>query len=69
MQQPQATTKNYESKSGGIVNTLNDMQDEAEDQLASLRKEEMKKKFDFQMLKQSLTDAVANLQESVKEAG
>ena len=38
LQQPQAATKAYESKSGSIVETLLQMQDEAEGQLAALRK-------------------------------
>jgi hypothetical protein len=67
-QQPQASSKNYESKSGGIVATIEDMQDKAEEQLQGLRKEEMQSKFDFQMLAQSLTDSVANLKKTVAEA-
>jgi chromosome segregation ATPase len=67
-QQPQASSKNYESKSGGIVATIEDMQDKAEEQLQGLRKEEMQSKFDFQMLAQSLTDSVANLKKTVDEA-
>jgi chromosome segregation ATPase len=67
-QQPQASSYNYESKSGGIVATIEDMQDKAEEQLNSLRKEEMTKKFNFEMLQQSLTDAVANLEKEVGEA-
>lgn len=66
--QPQAKVVAYESKSGGIVQTILDMQDEAEGNLASLRKEEMKKKHTFEMLQQSLTDAIANLEEESKEA-
>jgi chromosome segregation ATPase len=67
-QQPQASTKNYESKSGGIVATIEDMQDKAEEQLQGLRKEEMKSKFDFQMLSQSLNDSITTLKKTVAEA-
>jgi hypothetical protein len=67
-QQPQAAKYNYESKSGGIVSTIEDMQDKAEEQLQGLRKEEMTKKFNFELLQQSLTDAVANLEKTVTEA-
>jgi len=67
-QQPQASSKNYESKSGGIVATIEDMQDKAEEQLQGLRKEEMQSKFDFQMLAQSLNDSVTNLKKTVAEA-
>merc|ERR1719486_99784 len=66
-QQPQAASYNYESKSGGIVDTLRDMQDKAEDQLASLRKDETKARHAFELLKQGLNDAVANLEKVVAE--
>jgi len=49
----------YESKSGGIVDTLNDMLDKAEGQLAEARKKEMKAKNNYDMLKLELTDAIA----------
>jgi hypothetical protein len=68
VQQPQASTKNYESKSGGIVSAIEDMQDKAEEQLQGARKEEMQKKFDYQMLAQSLSDSITNLKKTVDEA-
>jgi len=65
---PQAGVKNYESKSGGIVATIEDMQDKAEEQLQNLRKEEMTSKFNFQLLSQSLNDSITNLKKTVAEA-
>jgi len=68
-QQPaQATTYNYESKSGSIFETLKDMKDKAHSQLSSLRKEEMNAKHNFQMLKQSLEDAITNVKAGVNTA-
>jgi len=67
-QQPQASTKAYESKSGGIVETLKDMQDKAEDQLNELHKYGLKTRGEFNVLEQTLTDAIANLNEQISEA-
>jgi chromosome segregation ATPase len=68
VQQPQAATYNYESKSGGIVDTINGMKAQAADQLAALRKAEMKAKFDYQLLSQSLNDSIKVLSDTVAEA-
>ena len=67
-EQPQAAEYGYESKSGGIVSTIEDMQDKAAGELQDLRKAEMKSKFDFQLLEQSLTDAIANTKETIADA-
>jgi len=48
----------YESKSGGIVDMLQDMKEKAETQLSESRKEEMKAKMNYEMLKMSLTDKI-----------
>merc|ERR1719169_371139 len=48
----------YKGHSGGIVDVLQDMLDKAEDQLAEARKEEMTAKHEYDMLKQSITDAL-----------
>merc|ERR1719460_2952110 len=49
----------YKSKSGGIVATLEDMLEKAKAEQADGQKAEMNAKFDFDMLKQKLEDAVA----------
>jgi len=51
---------NYEKKSGDIVAILEDMKDKAETQLSDLRKAEKTAKFNFEKLKQSIDDQVAN---------
>merc|ERR1719352_934483 len=50
----------YESKSGGIMDVLNDMMDKAETQLAELRKAEATAKGNYDLLKQGLVDQLAN---------
>merc|ERR1719230_1819052 len=54
--QPQATMVAYESSSGGIVKTIEEMQGKAEDTLSSLRKKEMSDAQAFAMLDQGLKD-------------
>merc|ERR1719207_309051 len=49
----------YESKSGGIVDVLEDMKDKAETELADLRKAETAASHNYDMLKQSLIDSIA----------
>jgi predicted nucleic acid-binding Zn-ribbon protein len=53
---PAAAT--YESKSGSIVDVLEDMKDKAESELDELRKAEGNAKHNFNMLKQSLEDQI-----------
>merc|ERR1719327_2611047 len=48
----------YESKSGGIVDVLEDMKEKAETQLSESRKAEMTAKQNYEMLKLTLTDKV-----------
>merc|ERR1719299_187143 len=48
----------YKSKSGGIVETLEDMLEKAKGELADAQKAEMNSKFDYDMLKQKLEDAM-----------
>merc|ERR1719473_1524335 len=48
----------YESKSGGIVDVLEDMKEKAETQLSEARKAEMTAKQNYEMLKMSLTDKI-----------
>merc|ERR1719454_2000457 len=49
----------YKSQSGGILSTLEDMLEKAQAEHADAQKAEMNAKFDFDMLKQKLEDAVA----------
>eukprot|EP00746_Dinoflagellata_sp_MGD_P162347 gnl/MRDRNA2_/MRDRNA2_89871_c0_seq1.p1 gnl/MRDRNA2_/MRDRNA2_89871_c0~~gnl/MRDRNA2_/MRDRNA2_89871_c0_seq1.p1 ORF type:complete len:726 (+),score=241.67 gnl/MRDRNA2_/MRDRNA2_89871_c0_seq1:61-2178(+) len=55
----------YKSKSGGILDTLADMQEKAEAQQSTLQKEEMKSKFNYDMLKQSITDKISNQEQDL----
>jgi len=48
----------YENQSGGIVDTLGDLQEKAEGQLADARNKEEAALHNFQMLKQSLEDSL-----------
>merc|ERR1719443_2427802 len=48
----------YESKSGGIVETLQGLLDKAEEQLGNAQKKETAAKNNFEMLKQSLGDEI-----------
>jgi len=68
LKQPQATVHAYENHSKGIVEVIEDMKDKAESALSNLRREEMKSKHAFEMIKQSLTDAVVVLQRDMDES-
>merc|ERR1712232_332136 len=46
----------YESKSGGIVDTLEDLKEKADTEMSELRKAETAAKHNYEMLKQSLQD-------------
>merc|ERR1719183_426205 len=61
--QPQAKQVAYESSSGGIVKTIEEMQGKAEDTLSDLRKKEMADAQNFAMLEQGLTDEIKHGQE------
>merc|ERR1719428_2746564 len=58
----------YKSKSGGIVDVLNDMKEKAEEELSELRKAEMNTKHNYDMLKVSLTDSIKAAEHEKKEA-
>jgi chromosome segregation ATPase len=49
----------YESHSGSILDTLEDLKEKAEEQLSSLRKAEVNAKHNYEMMKQSLEDQTA----------
>jgi len=66
--QPQGTTVNYESASGGILDTLADMQSKAEESLSSTRKDEMEAAHAFALLKQGLEDEIKVAKKQLSEA-
>lgn len=68
MKQPQAKMVAYESKSGNIVQTIEDMQSKAEDALSEVRKKEMQAAHNFNMVKQTLETAIKEGNEKVKNA-
>merc|ERR1719231_530178 len=66
--QPQATTTSYSSQSGGIVDTLEDMREKAEESLSSTRKDEMEAAHAFALLKQSLEDEISVMKKQLSQA-
>merc|ERR1719434_541391 len=58
----------YENKSGGIVDTLNGLLDQAHSQLSAARKKETNGQHEFALLKQSLDDATAASNKDLSEA-
>jgi hypothetical protein len=58
----------YKSKSGGIVDVLNDMKEKAEEDLSELRKAENNLKHNYDMLKVSLEDSIKAAQHEMDEA-
>jgi len=66
--QPQAKMVAYESSSGGIVKTIEEMQGKAEDTLSDLRKKEMGDAQTFAMLEQGLKDEIAHGEDKLSTA-
>jgi len=66
--QPQAKMVAYESSSGGIVKTVEEMQGKAEDTLSALRKKEMGDAHTFEMLKSGLEDEIKHAGEKTSTA-
>jgi len=66
--QPQATTAAYESQSGGILDTIGEMQAKAEDSLSNTRREETNAEHAFQMVKQGLEDEQKVMKKQLSEA-
>jgi hypothetical protein len=60
LDQPQAKMVAYESSSGGIVKTIEEMQGKAEDTLSDLRKKEASDAQTFAMLEQGLNDEISH---------
>merc|ERR1719316_2335704 len=68
LDQPQAKVSAYESHSGGIVEQIEDMKEKAEETLSGARSEEMKKQHNFDMMAQSLNDALTNCKDKLSNA-
>merc|ERR1719181_1693951 len=60
LKQPQAKQVAYESKSGGIIQAVKEMQGKAEAELSDLRKKEMADAHEFKMLEQSLSGEISH---------
>merc|ERR1719217_1711602 len=63
--QPQAKQVAYESSSGGIIQTVEEMQGKAEDTLSELRKKEMTENQSFQMLEGGLKNEISHAKEKL----
>merc|ERR1719240_1528636 len=68
LKQPQAKMVAYESKSGGIIQTVKDMGAKAEAELSDLRKKEMADAHEFSMLESSLSSEIAHNKEKLAAA-
>merc|ERR1719498_433081 len=66
--QPQATTAAYASQSSGILDTIADMTEKAEESLSSTRKDEMESQHAYAMLKQGLEDEIKVAKKQLGEA-
>jgi len=66
--QPQAKQVAYESKSGGIVQTVKDMQAKAEGELSDLRKKEMGDNHNFKMVESGLNSELEHNNEKLASA-
>merc|ERR1719169_140759 len=66
--QPQAKQVAYESQSGGMVKTVEEMQGKAEDTLSDLRKKEMSDVHSFEMVESGLSDEITNGKEKLSMA-
>merc|ERR1719236_452806 len=68
LHQPQAKQVAYESKSGGIIETVKEMQAKAEGELSDLRKKEMGEAHNFKMVEQGLNDEITHNNEVLSSA-
>merc|ERR1719437_332801 len=58
----------YQNQSGNIVDTIQDLMEKAEDQLADMRKKETTNQHNFAMLKQSLTTSIKDAEKDLEDA-
>merc|ERR1719181_2296728 len=68
LRQPQAKQVAYESKSGGIIQTVKDMGAKAEGELSDLRKKEMADAHEFKMLESNLQAEISHNSEKTSTA-
>merc|ERR1719387_3104751 len=68
LDQPQAKQVAYESQSGNIVQTVEQMQGKAEDQLTDLRKKETSDAHEFDMLEGGLQDEINQAKDKLSMA-
>jgi chromosome segregation ATPase len=68
LRQPQAKQIAYESKTGGIIQTVKDMQAKAETELSDLRKKETTEAHEFNMLEQNLQAEMSHTQDKLSNA-
>merc|ERR1719454_2580532 len=68
LRQPQAKQVAYESKSGGIIEAVKEMQAKAEGELSDLRKKEMGEAHNFKMVEQGLNDEITHNNEKLSSA-
>merc|ERR1719327_38244 len=68
LKQPQAKQVAYESKSGGIIQAVKEMQEKAEAELSDLRKKEMADAHEFKMLEQGLTGEITHGKDKLSAA-
>lgn len=75
LKQPQATVSNYQSKSGGILDAIQGMQEKNSQVLAKLRETEMSARHQFELVAQdlknqenSITEQIAALKETEAKA-
>merc|ERR1719313_1411710 len=68
LDQPQAKQVAYESSSGGIVKTVEEMQGKAEDALSDLRKKEASDTHNFEMVQSGLQDEIKHGNEKLSTA-
>merc|ERR1719443_1629524 len=66
--QPQGKVVAFESSSGGILDTIADMQEKAEASLSSTRKDEMEAAHAYAMVKQGLEDEISVAKKMLSEA-
>jgi hypothetical protein len=65
---PQASTSVYDSKSGGILDTIDQMRDEVTDNLREARKSETNSRHAHELLAQSLTNQIKTFNEELEAA-